>query len=500
MHPSDIDSNQSTIPSMKNMNDHSAASSSDKRWTNPFGDPNTYTDTHKSDSCADSFSTITPLTPCSPIINTPQYSIHSPIINTACSPIMNTPLYNDNFNTNNNDNYTITNNNDDHVIQIEFKLIHNVTDPSKAEYRWCGHIKTVSNIKISNRIKESLSSQSPIISTTHGETLEFDTEQNNQYLSCFLPAQFSNNNNENTIVEESDSNSNNYSDTSIKISKRKLDYDNENDLHRKKRKLNDSNKCIVKSQNKKKWLQKKNLFKICVINGVKYLNGNSQWCEGDHGPNGLHITPDHWCRYCGSRISKKWYENNRICGKHKYKINSFRTILFKNGNGDDLMPNKPYNADENTELLYLEEFVKELERDEENKLEPIKSTTRELYEVDKLHCKKQLIGEKNGKTLIYYLVKWKKYSIEDCSWEPQNNLNLCDELLRKFEDKISDIDYCKKCKIGGYKCWTKPCLTHHRNKCESLDNKAQIKQLSKIPIYGSDIKNYCNDNGYVFNV
>ena len=48
---------------------------------------------------------------------------------------------------------------------------------------------------------------------------------------------------------------------------------------------------------------------------ISYLEGNTIWPSGDHGPSGLHKTPSKWCRYCGSRVAKSWRYNARLCGK-----------------------------------------------------------------------------------------------------------------------------------------------------------------------------------------
>jgi len=55
------------------------------------------------------------------------------------------------------------------------------------------------------------------------------------------------------------------------------------------------------------------------------------------------------------------------------------------------------------------------------------------YEVDKI-LKKRV---KNGKP--EYLIKWKGYSEDDCTWEPEINLGSCKEMLKKYNDKHSKI-------------------------------------------------------------
>ena len=51
------------------------------------------------------------------------------------------------------------------------------------------------------------------------------------------------------------------------------------------------------------------------------------------------------------------------------------------------------------------------------------------YEVEKILTKR---GENNH---IQYLIKWKGYPMEDCSWEPASNLKNSKRILAAFENK-----------------------------------------------------------------
>lgn len=37
----------------------------------------------------------------------------------------------------------------------------------------------------------------------------------------------------------------------------------------------------------------------------------------------------------------------------------------------------------------------------------------------------------------FYLVKWKGYTIEDCTWEPRSNLNSCADLILNYSAQIA---------------------------------------------------------------
>ena len=37
----------------------------------------------------------------------------------------------------------------------------------------------------------------------------------------------------------------------------------------------------------------------------------------------------------------------------------------------------------------------------------------------------------------FYLVKWKGYEIEDCTWEPRSNLNSCADLILDFSAALA---------------------------------------------------------------
>ena len=54
-----------------------------------------------------------------------------------------------------------------------------------------------------------------------------------------------------------------------------------------------------------------------------------------------------------------------------------------------------------------------------------------VYEVERI-----LARRTRGHGRIEYLVKWKGYPNEDCTWEPKRGLS-CPELLREFEEQQS---------------------------------------------------------------
>jgi hypothetical protein len=56
----------------------------------------------------------------------------------------------------------------------------------------------------------------------------------------------------------------------------------------------------------------------------------------------------------------------------------------------------------------------------------------EIYEVEKI------LGRRVSKTGdVEYKVKWQGYSIQDCTWEPKDNLQTCQELIEEFELRMN---------------------------------------------------------------
>ncbi len=50
------------------------------------------------------------------------------------------------------------------------------------------------------------------------------------------------------------------------------------------------------------------------------------------------------------------------------------------------------------------------------------------YEVEKILD----IKYKRGK--LYYLIQWKGYQLHDATWEPKENLNHCEDILKEFHE------------------------------------------------------------------
>ena len=66
------------------------------------------------------------------------------------------------------------------------------------------------------------------------------------------------------------------------------------------------------------------------------------------------------------------------------------------------------------------------------KVEHIQDSNSQVYEVENVIDKRQ-----KGRR-VEYLVKWKGYSLEECTWEPLKNLQNCPELIQAFLTKQKD--------------------------------------------------------------
>ena len=216
--------------------------------------------------------------------------------------------------------------------------------------------------------------------------------------------------------------------------------------------------------------------------------GNTTYSKGFYGPNGLLNTPHHWCRYCGSRLSKKWLFKGRICSKHAHtfrrcRLNGYPHIVFKvfhvlpKGKlGADKLDG-PYDVSKNKERHYLELFANEKkgrssqsESSGTSALESADETDVE-YKVARIHSMMQIYKESDDeeddgeeKCVRLYLMEWEGYGIADSSWEPEENLD-CGDSVRQFMEQLDDnrMRDCvhKECGIDGYRCYTKPCMMHH---------------------------------------
>ena len=55
-----------------------------------------------------------------------------------------------------------------------------------------------------------------------------------------------------------------------------------------------------------------------------------------------------------------------------------------------------------------------------------------FYEVEEI-LRKKIVNNK-----AFYLIKWKRYSFQESSWVPLENLN-CPKILKNFENKLEGI-------------------------------------------------------------
>lgn len=49
-----------------------------------------------------------------------------------------------------------------------------------------------------------------------------------------------------------------------------------------------------------------------------------------------------------------------------------------------------------------------------------------------------MIDSKKIKGKLHYLIRWKGYSADSDTWEPENTLS-CPELINKFNDEVSEL-------------------------------------------------------------
>jgi hypothetical protein len=86
-----------------------------------------------------------------------------------------------------------------------------------------------------------------------------------------------------------------------------------------------------------------------------------------------------------------------------------------------------------------------------------------------------------GKT--QYLVKWKGYRDEDCTWEPEDNLQNAPELISRFNQKTS-----RRIQVISAKISQDPRWTHHKKGDEAHDNASipNFEETSNMD------EHYCN--------
>ena len=59
-------------------------------------------------------------------------------------------------------------------------------------------------------------------------------------------------------------------------------------------------------------------------------------------------------------------------------------------------------------------------------------TEPDRYEVEAILSRRVVPSHKSGKNIIQYLIKWKGYSPSQNSWEPEENLDGCQQLLQEY--------------------------------------------------------------------
>ena len=98
------------------------------------------------------------------------------------------------------------------------------------------------------------------------------------------------------------------------------------------------------------------------------------------------------------------------------------------------------------------------------------------YEVEKIISRKKIKGK------IYYLIKWLCYSISDCTWEPYENLENINEMIKTFENR-----YPKSIDKKMYKIFKNTNKTKNEKEIKKFLNKK--KERKEIL---NDIKNNKN--------
>jgi len=56
-----------------------------------------------------------------------------------------------------------------------------------------------------------------------------------------------------------------------------------------------------------------------------------------------------------------------------------------------------------------------------------------------LYTVERIVDKKINKKGVLYKVKWQGYSMNDCTWEPEENLKFVQFLVQEYEDSIRAI-------------------------------------------------------------
>ena len=92
--------------------------------------------------------------------------------------------------------------------------------------------------------------------------------------------------------------------------------------------------------------------------------------------------------------------------------------------------------------------------------EEIKTENEEqLYEVERILNRKKIKGK------YKYLIKWKGYSMKECTWEPLSSLENIKDYVEQFDAAIDNNNYIKE---------------EENKENENIDNDKIIKEKTKI--------------------
>ncbi|XP_046842151.1 chromobox protein homolog 5-like isoform X2 [Xenia sp. Carnegie-2017] len=66
------------------------------------------------------------------------------------------------------------------------------------------------------------------------------------------------------------------------------------------------------------------------------------------------------------------------------------------------------------------------------------------FEVEKI------LARRKRERKVEYLIKWKGFSSEENSWEPEENMNECQELVRQFQKREKEMNRMKRGRANGF--------------------------------------------------